>query len=437
MRKFLGLLAIIAFAFTACNNNQFKGFEKSESGLYYKFHIQSGDTTLARDGDLLTMYINYRTLNDSLFNTNSTLHPIDVHIRKSDYDGDIFEGLKMMSIGDSATFVVSTDSFFTKIYRAAIPDYLDSGSYFYIDVKVENILNKEQQAQKQIQEMAKLQAKEKVVMDSYLKSNNIVVEADSNGIYKTISKKGNGKTVVSGNYAKINLKFNLLENPKPLFDTWANSKGAGIDVMVGTGYFGIGLDNCLINAKVGDVFTAVIPSAMAFGSRGVKNIVPPYSPLTYYCEVISTSTEADYQAQKMKEAEEMKQKQKVELKKYLKENSFSSNPDSDGIYKKIEKDGNGPIPVAGDKVSVQYTGYLLDGTKFDSSYDHGGKPFEFAVASGAVIPGWDKALSTMKVGEKSTFVIPSELAYGAQGQGNIPPNAILVFEIELVKISGK
>ena len=95
MRKILGLIALVAVVFTACTDNQFKGFDKTESGLYYKFYTQAGDTTQARDGDLVSMYINYRTPDDSLFHTNSTLEPIDVHMRKSDYAGDIFEGIKM------------------------------------------------------------------------------------------------------------------------------------------------------------------------------------------------------------------------------------------------------------------------------------------------------------------------------------------------------
>ena len=433
MRNVFGLIALFAVVFTACTDNQFKGFEKSDSGLYYKFYVQGDDTIRAHDGDLVSMYINYRTLNDSLFNTNSTNEPIGVHMRKSDYQGDVYEGIRMMSVGDSATFVVSTDSFFTKVYNAEIPDYLDSGSYFFIDIKIEDILDKEAQAQKAYNDMLELQKKEKALIDEYLKNNNLVIPPDSNGIFKTTTKSGYGKSVVAGNYAKINLRFNLLDRPQPIFDSWVNSNGKGIDIVVGTGYFGVGLDNCLLSAKVGDVFTAVIPSEQAFGARGVERLVPPYSALHYECEVISTDTEEAYRAKKMKQEEEDKRKQEKELNSYLKKNNINSTPDNDGIYKKTEVEGTGAMPVAGDRVSVHYTGYFLDGTKFDSSVDRN-QPFEFAIATGSVIPGWDKALSTMKVGEKSIFVIPSELAYGPQGKNSIPPNTILVFEIELLSI---
>ncbi len=99
------------------------------------------------------------------------------------------------------------------------------------------------------------------------------------------------------------------------------------------------------------------------------------------------------------------------------------------------KVGTGPNPKIGQTVSVQYTGTLLDGTKFDSSYDHGGTPIDFAIGLGRVIPGWDEGVPTMKVGGKRRLVVPGALAYGATPTTpTIPPNATLVFDIELVAV---
>jgi peptidylprolyl isomerase len=97
--------------------------------------------------------------------------------------------------------------------------------------------------------------------------------------------------------------------------------------------------------------------------------------------------------------------------------------------------GNGPQPQAGQTVIVHYSGYLDNGTKFDSSLDRN-QPFEFVLGAGQVIRGWDEGLSTMKVGGKRRLVIPPELAYGAQGAGNgvIPPNARLTFDVELIGV---
>lgn len=96
--------------------------------------------------------------------------------------------------------------------------------------------------------------------------------------------------------------------------------------------------------------------------------------------------------------------------------------------------GTGPYPQARQTVVVHYTGHLEDGTKFDSSLDRG-QPFVFQVGVGKVIKGWDEGLLTMRVGGKRTLTIPPHLGYGQRGAGNvIPPNATLIFDIELLEI---
>src|SRR5215208_1278368 len=102
----------------------------------------------------------------------------------------------------------------------------------------------------------------------------------------------------------------------------------------------------------------------------------------------------------------------------------------------IEKlvEGIGVSPKTGDRVTVHYTGWLTNGTKFDSSVDRG-QPFVFTIGRGQVISGWDQGVATMKVGDKVRMTIPPELGYGARGAGGaIPPNATLIFEVELLGV---
>jgi FKBP-type peptidyl-prolyl cis-trans isomerase FkpA len=110
-------------------------------------------------------------------------------------------------------------------------------------------------------------------------------------------------------------------------------------------------------------------------------------------------------------------------------------PEPTSLEKEDLTTGTGREVKDGDTVHVQYTGTLTSGKKFDSSYDHGGEPFKVTVGQGEVIKGWDQGLVGMKVGGKRRLRIPSVLGYGAAGSPpDIPANAGLVFEIELISI---
>lgn len=116
--------------------------------------------------------------------------------------------------------------------------------------------------------------------------------------------------------------------------------------------------------------------------------------------------------------------------------ALPANPQTtpSGLGYVIDQPGTGAKPQPGQSVSVHYTGWLTDGTKFDSSRDRG-EPLEFALGQGEVIQGWDEGVADMQVGEKRTLIIPASLGYGDQGAGGvIPPNATLVFKVELLGV---
>ena len=130
-------------------------------------------------------------------------------------------------------------------------------------------------------------------------------------------------------------------------------------------------------------------------------------------------------------ADRIKKEKENELK-MLKDLSKGFAKTSSGLLYKFEKENNSHKPSNGNKVKVHYKGMLLDGTVFDSSLKRN-QPIEFTLGIGQVIKGWDEGISLLGIGDKASFIIPSDLAYGASGAGGvIPPNATLVFEVELI-----
>jgi peptidylprolyl isomerase len=245
---------------------------------------------------------------------------------------------------------------------------------------------------------------------------------------------GTGETVVAGDLATVNYTGYLYDSTKPnsrgvRFETGSRSFAAGTGaVLPGTNYTMLGWDQGVPGMKVGGKANLVMPYNLAYGVHeytGTENVkVPVYTPVVFEVEVVA-------------------------LKK--------ASPSASVTITK-ETVGTGALVEYSKKLTVKYTGWLYDaaqpehkGTQFDSSSSAANGTFSFALG-GDVIKGWDRGVLGMKVGGKRTLEIPPELAYGVTGQtakdstgadikdaaGNvtykIPPNATLVFDIELVEV---
>lgn len=174
-------------------------------------------------------------------------------------------------------------------------------------------------------------------------------------------------------------------------------------------------------------------------ARGLKDALSGTKPLLTDEEAAADLAQLQDQVKKATEAkmQELAAENQKAGAAFLAENKTKEGVVTlpSGLQYKVLTPGTGPNPTATDTVVCQYKGTLLDGTEFDSSYKRG-QPATFAV--GRVIKGWTEALQLMPVGSKWQLFIPAELAYGERGAGNvIPPNATLIFEVELVSIQGK
>ena len=290
----LAALMVSAAFLTACNNNTTGKWKTTDDGLKYKFYEQNKEGNLPAEGDYVTVEMIYRTPDSTLFNSSKLPQPMELPMVKSVHQGDIYEGLYMMHVGDSATFECNADSVFQKLFR-----------------------------------------------------------------YRTVPKN--------------------LQGVKSIF----------------------------------------------FDVKLVK--------LTPKAEKLKEEQKA--QQEHMEQMKKNKAEEAGKLKKYLADNNITVAPTADSLFIVITKKGSGPKPKVGDMVKVHYTGYLLDGTKFDSSVDRG-KPFEFPLGQGRVIKGWDEGIAALNKGAKAKLIMPSKLAYGNRGAGGIiGPYSPLVFDVELIDFS--
>lgn len=189
--------------------------------------------------------------------------------------------------------------------------------------------------------------------------------------------------------------------------------------------------------SVGDSATFYLPADSVF-KHTFKMALPPYiksgSGIYLDVKLVAIEKRADFDERQRIAEEEMVLKEKSMLAAYAAQKNMKVEPNPSGLYFVKKSSGNGPKAEPGDKVTMAYTGMLLDGTVFDASDRHPGD-FEFTLGVGQVIRGWDEAVSLMRKGDKAYILIPSYMAYGPRGSGQlIPPNSPLAFDIEVLDV---
>ncbi|GAB1449770.1 FKBP-type peptidyl-prolyl cis-trans isomerase [Bacteroidota bacterium] len=232
----------------------------------------------------------------------------------------------------------------------------------------------------------------------------------ASGLKYRVTELGKGKQVEAGDKVTVHYTGKLTNGTK--FDS-SKDRNQPFSFKVGAGQVIKGWDEGLQLLKVGDKATFVIPPDIAYGQRDMGSI-PPNSTLIFDVEVLDT-------------------KSAPKILPYDTKGKDTLTTASGLRYINVEN-GSGEQAVAGKTVRVHYTGYLMDGKIFDSSIERD-EPIEFPLGQRMVIPGWEEGIALMKVGDKKRLIIPSELAYGANGAGGvIPPNATLIFDVELVQV---
>ncbi len=235
-----------------------------------------------------------------------------------------------------------------------------------------------------------------------------VMTTDS-GLQYIMVEEGTGEAPQNGDIVQVHYTGTLEDGT--VFDS-SLSRGEPIAFSLGLGQVIPGWDEGIALLTVGGKAKLIIPSELGYGERGAGGVIPPNATLFFDVELVGI------QLGPPTAPTEVNEDDYVTTESGLK-------------YYDLE-DGTGETPQDGQSVSVHYTGWLEDGTMFDSSLSRG-QPFSFSVGVGQVIPGWDEGVASMKEGGRRQLVIPADLAYGEAGAGGvIPANATLIFEVELL-----
>ena len=286
----ISLLALsAALVLTACKKSKFEGFKDTDSGLSYKFFKQ-GEGVKAKEGDVITLQLKYYTEKDSLlFDSKSMGRPFMVQVPKPAYKGSFEEGFTMMVAGDSAAFMNSADSFFTKIVHGELPPQIKKGSFLKFCFKMEKIEGKADVEKKQAEDQKKQaeanavrMAEEKSIIEKYVADNKITVAPSASGLYFMEKHKGSGAKIVAGDTVYVKYTGKTLDGK--VFDSSDHSP-VPVKFQIGVGQVIKGWDEAVTKMNVGGKISILLPSSLAYGDRGAGEQIPPFSPLLFDVEV--------------------------------------------------------------------------------------------------------------------------------------------------------
>jgi FKBP-type peptidyl-prolyl cis-trans isomerase len=436
---------------------------KLKSGIEYRYIKKGAGTQTAKVGDFMSMIIKSSCSGQVLFDSkayNKGVNvPVNFPIEKTKYNGDVSEVLRLLHEGDSVIVRIPQDSFYRspqaqrKGVIAGEPVLYNIGVYsiktaaqikkLQDDYKKAMVENAKQQAvfKKQQQEQLVLQKKQAILdknqdgllLGYFAKSNFKNPVKLPSGVYVVIEKEGSGEFIKPGFEVTMNYDKYALNGPK--YDSNIDSNfhhQTPLKISIGRRQLLSGWEDGLQKFNKGAKGQIFIPSKMGYGSNkyGIRpnDTIPENSIIRVEVEILDVVDLAVV-------ARQLAEKQDNEIQAFLKTNNLTGIKTNSGLYYVITKEGSGNSPVVGDEVNMNYTGMFLDGNKFDSNIDSTFghvTPLKFPLGQGRVIRGWDEGIMLLKKGTKAKFILPSAIAYGANGSGKIPANAILQFDVELL-----
>ncbi len=265
-------------------------FNEAASGLKYAFHIE-GDGKQPEMEDILSMTMVYRLNDEVLFDSRETGMPMFLPLTEPEYPGDIYEALSMMTVGDSASFLISGQRFFLETAGAPeLPPFLEPHDDLIFDIQLDDAMDEEAFAEEQ-QRMMEEQMEadmeraeqEEGLMLEYLAEEDITVEPTQTGLYYIEKEEGDGPRAQAGDMVSVHYEGRLLDGT--VFDS-SYERGEPIEFPLGQGQVIPGWDEGISMMKVGGSARLVIPSHLAYGDRGAGQAIPPFSALVFDVELV-------------------------------------------------------------------------------------------------------------------------------------------------------
>jgi FKBP-type peptidyl-prolyl cis-trans isomerase FkpA len=265
-------------------------------------------------------------------------------------------------------------------------------------------------------------------------AQKVKYKTDKTGSRYFVVKSNKTPLVKLDDIVTLQLKYKNTKD-SVLFDSW--KMGGPLQLKVTKPQFKGDLMSGLVLLHVGDSALFLINADSLFTktfNMSMPEFIEKGSDLIFTVKVIKSVPEEELKAEEIKTQKQKDMQETIDIEKYIKDNNLTVVTTASGLKYVMLAEGTGEQAQANKIVRVHYTGRLLDGTKFDSSLDRN-DPLEFMLGQGMVIRGWDEGIALLKVGGKALLIIPSNLAYGARGAGNvIPPFTPLTFEVELVEV---
>lgn len=283
---FTMLMAIGGLLFISCEsgNTDASGFKTTESGLKYKFHTKSNDTVSTKVGTFLTIDLTYGVGDSVLFHSDNLPNAFILPMVESVHVADIYEGIAMMHVGDSATFMCNLDSVFTKLFRfeGPLPQFDSTATDMYFGIKLNKIQTREELDAEREAEVAQMAEEEAKILDEYMAANFPDATPTASGMYYIETKKGNGKNAEAGQVVKVHYTGTFLDGTK--FDS-SIDRGTPFEFTLGQRQVILGWDEGIAMMKKGGKATLIIPSELAYGPAG-RSGIPPSSTLRFEVELV-------------------------------------------------------------------------------------------------------------------------------------------------------